>query len=62
MGLWVQLPPKKLSTIKFSVTLVQESLGSGAGGLTGLWPPNYQTWHFGQIFGPLPKWGITRLP
>lgn len=24
----------------------------GAGGLTGLWPPNYQTWHFSQIFVP----------
>lgn len=37
-------------------------VGAGAlrfqiGGLTGLWPPNRQTWYFDQIFGPLPNLG-----
>lgn len=51
--------PRKLLMMKLSVLLDVGALRFGARGFTGLWPSNFQTWHLGQIFGSLLKWGTT---
>lgn len=61
IGLWASLYLLGSSDDEVVGYIGMRVLRFGAGGLTGLWSPNCQTWHFSQIDDPLPTLGHCHL-